>query len=745
MPISGMKRYITRTIALLNIVCLISLMFVGCGDTDISNGAYRKVSAIDVDSQIIASNYDYELLWDNEANAVLLKSLKTGKMWSDILYSAFKEGSTSANANSQIIVNVVNVKNFKQDSIRSYSEIQNGNGNIVCKKIDNGIRITYFFDTYEIAIPVDYVLKEKSISVSINTAQILESGNNYKLLSVSLAPYLCSAQNNVENSYLFIPTGSGALMYAKSTPDGVKTYSGEVYGADAARQIPRDLVDEEDICLPVFGAVESNSAMMCVIEQGAGAANIEAQAGNDRLGYSNANVSFYVRGYDEFLYDKQDGTKKELTTRIGNNISGQTLSVAYYPLYEDDASYVGIAKKYREYLIENSGLKKEDAVGSPYSITLLGGTNITKSILGIPKHETVAMTTFEQSKNILEDIDNKNGVLPTVRMLGFGDKGVMPGTIAGGKKYSSIYGNKKQLKSLQKFCEEKGISIYFDSDIVYFSKSILGFSRNFDSALTVINKRITHYPVSPIKIQDKDSGYSVISRNKLDEAAEIVLEKAEKYNHLGISLSSLGTTAFSDNADKIYHTKNGIESDVAKIINKFSSNGIKTAVASANAYAAAVANVIFDVSVTNGDYMVFDETVPFYQIVFHGYKSMYTEGLNLSANYKKALAQSVAYGMGLGYTLINSYISESDELGISEFYGMLYEDNSDLIHNTICESDYCKIYSSTYDSDISGFRWLSNGVSETSYSNGVLVYTNHTDAEAESPVGILNAYEFAME
>lgn len=742
MRVSSGKGCIIRIIAIINILCFITLIFAGCGDTGVSNNPYRKVNAIALETQILASNNNFELSWDSEANAVLLKSLKNGKIWSDILYDAYLDGSLSANANSGILINVADTQSLKLTTIRSYSEIPE-NGNIVCKKIENGIRVTYFFHTYEIAVPVDYQLRDDSVLVSVNTAQILETGKDYKLLSISLAPYMCSVKNDAENGYLFVPSGSGAIMYAAENSEGIREFKGEVYGKDATRQIPRDLNEEEEIRLPVFGAVDKDTAIMGIIEEGAGAAEIEAHAGNNKLGYSNINVNFYVRGYDEFISDK-DIAEKTVTNRISDEISGQTLTAVYYPLLDDNAGYQAMAEKYREYLIENEKLTEsvENNV-SPYSVTFLGGSNITKSILGIPNKSTVALTTFAQIQKILYELENKNGILPEVRLLGFGDGGIHPGTAAGGKKYLSVCGNKNELSSLQEFCHDKKIALFFDSDIVFFAKSGNGIYKNLDSALTAINRRITHYDVSPIRIQDKNSGYSVISREKLKKSADIVLKKAKKYDNTAVSLSSIGSTAFSDNVDKKYVTKNGIENDVSEIIKEFKENKIKVAVASANSYAACAADMIFDVTSTNGEYFVFDQSVPFYQMVFHGSKPMYTEALNLKANNKTGLSQAVAYGMGLGYTLIGEFVPESDDLDTYDLYGMVYEDNVDSIVKNL--NSYNEIYSATCDAKMTNYEILPQGITKTTYSNGKVVYVNHTANDVEYSSGILKAFEFTME
>ncbi len=737
------KKSIIQVIAIVNVLCLIVSVLTGCGEADNTVGNYRNVSGAAMESGSITSNSDYELLWDKDAGAVLLKSVKDGKIWSDIIYEAYLEGSVSANGNSPICITVADTQTLKWDTVSSYSEIPE-NGKILCKKIDNGIRVTYFFDRYKIAVPIEYQLREDSLGISVNTSQILEDGVDYKLVSVSLVPYLCSVANSAENGHMLVPSGSGALMYTAENAEGTRNYTGEVYGADAARQVPESFTDDEPVRLPVFGAAGDGSAMLGIIEDGAGAAVIEAQAGNDRLGYSNVGVNFYVRGYDEFHYESH-GTGNGITTRIRNEISGQTLSVGYYPLLETEADYNGMAKKYREYLIEKGMLQKDDSKASVYGVTLFGGTNITTSILGLPKQKTVSLTTFEQAYTILSELRDKNGIMPTVRLSAFGDNGLRAGTVAGGERYPSIYGTKKELSALQKLCDEENTLLFTDAEIVYFSKSGDGFSLKSDTAETAINKRISHYPFTPIRIMDESAPYSVLSRSKLFDAAELAADKAEHYGNKAIGFSSLGSIAFSDYSDEKYATKNGIEEDVASILNSVKSSGYKTSVAGANSYAACAADVLFDVATDNGGYIALDEQIPFYQMVFHSYKPMFSEAVNLHKNSKQAVAQAVACGIGLGFTLTHDYVDESDDLDEYKLYGAVYEDNITLINESLVKNKYIGLYYSVADAVIDSYELLSDGVSKTVYSNGITVYVNHTADSVNCPVGTLGAFEFITE
>ena len=740
MQIMGCKKNMLRIFTFLLILCIVSVTFTGCGENGTALNAYRSVNGAVLESQKLVSNSDYELLWDADGRSVVLKSLKNEQYWSDILYDAFLEGSTSANGNSPISITVANTKTLKWDTVTSYSQIGT-DGNIVCKKIDNGIRVTYFFDRYKIAIPVDYILNNDALKIMVDSSKILEDGTDYKLISVSVAPFLCSVENGAVNGSLFVPSGTGALMYSAEMARNTRKYTGEVYGMDFGRRNPHNLVDSEEIKLPVFGAYGDGKGIMGIIEQGAGAVEIDAHAGNSKLGYSNIGATFYVRGYDRYIYIYH-GKYKGVTNSASDNISGQLLEISYYPLSGEEADYAGMAEKYRNYLIEKGQLKENKAENSAYAVTLLGGTNITTSIFGIPNSKLVSLTTFSQAEEIINELNKNTKIKPTVRMMGYDDKGIRTGSIVGGKDYSSVYGSKKQLARLLKSC--KDTSVFFDYEIVKFSKSSLGFSLNFDVAKTAILHKAVHYPVTPLRVNDKNNAYYIIARDKLAKSAASALKKAENYGITSVSFSSLGSMAFSDFTDDGYINKNGIEKDTSEILAKANSNGYKTAVADANSYAACAADILFDTPTFDGDYDSFDLEVPFYQMVFHSYKTMYSSAVNLEANTDLAIAKAAAYGMGLGYTLSYDYVDNSDDLDEFALYGTVYSDNSKGIYKTLVEDGYAELYSAVSDAKLVSYEVDQNGVSKSEFSNGLVVYANQTSKNVNCSIGELKPYAYMI-
>ena len=719
------------------IINLIGLTFLsGCGNTDATVAYDSGTPAISVESKVMATNSEYELSWNDDLKCILLKSLSTGDIWSNIPYEYQLSGGTSANVNSTINITVSNQKSMEWSPVRGYIDAFQ-NGRIFSEAITDGIKVTYYFDYYEISVPVEYVLRKDSVEISIDPKEIVESGTDFCLLSVSVSPFMCSAKNADKDSYMLIPVGSGSLMYAQELIGAERSWSGAVYGEDKARSIPRSLFDEEKINMPVFGVKDADKSMLAIIESGAGSALIEAEAGNSRTGYSTVYPTFYVRGYDVF-----EQTKKLDLKRVSNSMSQQIISVGYYPLNSGDG-YVEMAKKYREYLDKNGSIASSDVSASPYAVNILGGVTVTSSFAGIPTKKLCSMTTFSEAQSILEDLYSATGEKPNVILSGFGDGGITLGKLGGGFNISKVSGGKKELKEFLDYCNKNEINAFYDYDVVRYSKSGNGFSYVNDTAKTAILKKAEGYFSSgAFRVFSDDWSYRLIKRSSLSKATDKAIKSADKLSFDGIGFSTLTNMAYSDFSDKLYYTKGNIETDVKNLLSRAKENGKNIAGVNANGYAAEISDVVFDAPEDNGGYDNLDDTVPFYQMVYGFDRPLYTSAVNTASNPKKLVMLAASSGMGLGFSLIKNYDVAYDEAQVAKLYGMLEEDNIQLIKELI--SDYSEFYNSIFGTQIIKFEISDNGVSKTVFNNGVTVFANHNSYETYCETGILEAYGYSV-
>ena len=130
-------------------------------------------------------------------------------------------------------------------------------------------------------------------------------------------------------------------------------------------------------------------------------------------------------------------------------------------------------------------------------------------------------------------------------------------------------------------------------------------------------------------------------------------------------------------------------------------------------------------------------------MVFGGFKPIYTSGSNLCDNFDKQLALAASSGTGFDFTVIAKYDVSFMENNLTELYAALFVDNKELIEKLL-KTDYPKLINSVSGASIVSYEMISSAVARTIYDNGVTVYTNLTDTSADSPVGILDAYQFSV-
>ncbi len=734
-----MKILIRISCAILTVVLMLSAVTACSGGDADKKAAYNNDidTSANVASGTVASNSKYELAWDEAGMMAVLKDKASGQIWSTVPYKYYTEGGTSQNVNSGLNLTVSDTKTFQIDNVNGFSEALM-NGTIVTEAVDNGVKATYYFDKYEISVPVVYTLVDEGIEISVDPTKIVE-GEGFKVVSVTPAPFMCSAENLETGSYLVLPTGSGALMYTDERAEGDRKYEGEVYGIDGARLLTKDYVDEEAIRMPIYGAVVNGNALLSIIAEGAEFAHLEAMTGNSRTGYSNVSASFYVRGYDIVNSGIQALNWDDLT-KIAEDVTPNQIKITYLPLKGEDADYVGMANRYKKYLADEGMMVESKPDANTYGISILGGVMTDTTVVGIPTKKLNVMTTFEDAKEMVEELKDASSMVPEVILRGYGSTGIVPGKIAGGFNFPGDFGSKKDREALEKLCADKGVNLFSDFDLIRFSKNGDGFTTTFDSAKSASLQAVKLSPVdTPLRSFDKDNRYRLVKRSKLDTAVDKLIKATDKLSVSGVSLSTLGSIAYSDYTDEEHYSKGNMAADVMNYIKKIQKADTKVATAAANAYAAAVSNTVYDVPVTNGGYYGFDETIPLYQMVFSGYKPLYCEAVNVAANADKKIMQAVSSGTRLSFQLIDNFDTSDIKIQTERFYGSVYEDNQEKIVETL--KKYEPFYKAINGASIKDYEILPANVTKTVFDNGVVVYANHGTSKSNSPVGALNAYE----
>lgn len=747
-----MKNKLFRFLCLALSVCLMLTLFAGCGEEKkTARRPYVVGATSNVDSGKVAENDSFTLEWDAETANVMITDKQSGYVYSQIPYEYYKqnrdrlkieqneflpgmeipevESGGVAPLYSPIYITALTVSNNVTTTLYANTEVF-VRGRVGSKEIENGIRVTYYFDAQMISVPVEYTLTDSGFSVQVVPTDITESSDENKILTVSLSPMLCSVSAKREN-YLVVPSGSGALMYADERGSGaVRTFSGEVYGADPAVEIYEKLSNTEEVRLPVFGAVEGERAVAAIIENGSEKCVINAQAGNKNTSYASAYVTCYVRGYNRPVSTILAGRIRIRTHIKEELVANEPITVSYHIMNKQDASYSGIASYYRDWLIENRDMSDKAESRLLYT-TLLGGFQTNELMLGIPYKKTVSLTTYEQAEDIAKQLCELSGSNMVLNMSGFGATGVSYGDLGGGFKLTGVNGSKKDIKNLLSKTEELGIDTYFNFDVIRFKKGAGGLK---DTAVTANNAASKQYVYNrSTKLRELDDYHFLLQRSLVEKSAEKALSAAEKLGITGISLDSLGSVAYSDYVDEKFYNKEGTQEQVSEILKNIKSDGEKVALSEANEFAAVLADVVLNVPTASNQNLSFDEEIPFYQMVFKGCVDIAGEAINTATNSRTQFLKSVESGMGLSFQLTADYSVDTTLVGEDVFFATKFDDNKQTISEMIKESK--EYLSEVKSAKIADHKNITATLTKTVFDNGVTVYVNYGD-KAVSTAGV---------
>lgn len=725
-----MEKTLKRIISL--VLCLVfTLYLTGCSNKDIktkANFVYPS-SVKNKNSGIVAENENFALEWNKKTFQVQMVEKSSGKIWSNIPQDTAADASVETGKKknpkleSPILVTYYDKTNYNEYVAISKTAALN-RGKVSAEKIDNGISVTYFFKNEEFSVTVDYTLREDNMLVSIDTSKITE-GEDVLVEKVSIAPYFCGIKNESEDTYLFMPSGSGTLVYPSVTASVPSVVSESVYGLDYSDMLKKENTLTESVRLPVYGAKVGDKATLAIIEQSAESADITVTKNDSNVGYATVYGSFTVRGYNKIDVPRNFASSMYYM-KLYAEPTEKVMSIAFYPLSGDDANYNGMANKYREYLTQNADLEKTKVSPTPLEIKFLGGTLLKDHFLGISYKKLNVITSLEQVKETVKQLKDKYEF--TVGLYGYGNSGLDVGKPAGALTVNNKLGGVSGLKDLSEFCKDEKIPLYMNFDLLRFDTSGSGINTMFDSAVKTNGRRALLYYADFVTTEFKDTedAYYLITRSNLENLSQKVLNKIQNWGIEGAGLDTLTYIKYSDYSDEKYYFGGNSEKQIKDIIDNYKSKKINVYSVSANAVAAIASDSISDTPINSSMFDIYDCDIPFYQMVFSGTKNLYTPSVNLSVNDNDVLLKAVESGCGITYTIGSNF----DNTLLKSNQKTLYGTDSDYVLKeieTVMQGEFNIYCENVLGERIVKHSIINNDVRCTEYENGYMVYVNYSD------------------
>lgn len=737
-----MKKILFRLISVAAVLCLACTCFTGCSSKDplkIHLPRYNEnaFSSDYSESGIACENEYWELIWDNDSKLVSFRDKQTGNLWGQIPEKALNSDMFLTNSiRSAVYVYYKEANNLAEKYAFSYmGAVQDGN--VWVNKLENGLSVTYDFYEYSFSVTVDYVLNGDTFSTIVDPRKMSDDGVNY-ITGVSVLPFICGVENDHPTDWMFMPDGSGAVI--KPTTLSSMGVEGQlkVYGDDLSiHQYDYEAVTQE-VKMPVFGTVRENGGLMAIITSGAEQSSICWNMGSSTVGFSSIYPFYRLRGYS--LEKTPNGFGWTALTHIkyfDESVVESPFQVDYKALTKENANLTGMANIYREYLEETHGLVESNAKETIANYKFAGATVQPSFVLGVPTTKLFPLTTTKQVKQITEEIRKTIGSDFSVNLVGFGKSGVDPGEVAGGYSIASELGGWDGYADLTKYFKSIGVNSYLDFDVISMAESGSGFSFEGDAAKAPNKLSLTFGTLNTVSHAANNDGFHILSRAQLSNAVKKVIENKGDLAGSGVSFNSLASTIYSDYSYNKYRNCKNMAVDVKTIFGFVKNKGVSVSSAAANDYAACVSDILTDCPIDSSNYDFETYSVPFYQMVFKGYKPMSSVSINLTSSEKKSFLACIESGTTPSYTIISNYENELRNSAHTFIWGSVYKNQKSTFVDAVKEAaDY---FESIKGAKIIDYVVVNEDVRITTFDNGVSVVVNYGDSDYQTEFGVVKA------
>ncbi len=699
-------------------------------------------------TMMVAENEHFQLL-AREDGKIAVVSKETGTIWhsNPLEKDAKAVGVNMTNLNSQLYITYAS-EGGKTTTKNSTTDCVNKEW-LTWEGIVNGIRYLYDFQVAGIQIPVEYVLEEDGLRAMIVVDEIVEGTKEQYLTEIAFLPFF-GAMSTESNGYTLVPDGSGALIYHNNEKATYGAYKQAVYGRDTALVLDLLTAEEETVRLPIFGMTNGKHGYVAVIDAGDGVATINAMTSGTINSYNNAYASFRFRPYTMATFYQgntyaHDGVGDSQQTLMLPSVqpAHMDFTVKYILMEQDELTYVDMAETYRDHLIANGSLADTaSAQEAPLYLELLGGVTKEDVVLGVKLPVMQTLTTFKEAEKIVGALRDGGVDDMLVKYTGW-QSGGMESKIPAKISFESKLGGSKGYKAFAEYAKNARIDLFMDFDFLNFYQGGNGLSTFTDSVQTIENTPTYIYTYDDnTMVKDIADRWRLLTPRMAVSAVQEMLKEREKLEDAHLSLSTMGTTVYSDFTKKA----NGIDRANASALwqaalSMASEASGQLMVDGGNAYALPYTTHVYDAPMTCTLFDIEDEAVPFYQIVLHGYLSYSTEPLNLSSDPQRTMLKALETGSSLAACLMaaDNHVLEDTH------YDDVYSGNYELWLSVLCESygQTSEILKAVANAPIIDHRKLAENVYRTTYANGDVVYVNYGQKAVEADGQHIEAKGFA--
>ena len=697
------------------------------------------------DYKLVASDGNLELYFDYVHATIQIVDKESNHKWKGIVdeevFANFRKNNDywKNQMRSSIVVSYNDLK--ARDGMASSVSHAANCDYLEITEIENGVSVLYGFTTQGIYVVVEYLLENGEFVVRVPADKIVEE-TRYIVNTVTVLPFFGAADTS-QDGYMFYPDGCGALTLFNNAKNRVQSVKKGEWKAYTTNKISLDYwltsddYERYNAAMPVYGIKNGDSAFLAVVSSCDELSGITCEpAGCNNVDISRIYFDLHVRNLfvvNQFNVTTGVGVTsggREIT-RVDKQIISGEREVRYIFINGDDANYSGMARTYREYLLEKGDLVDTIEDNEKYPLALSFMMGVTERQLVFDKY--VVMTSLENVQEIIEDLKAEGIEAGKVVLTHWIKK---DGDWPTYWPVASQIGGKKGLANLNKYLENnKDFSVFLANNFLFADNDEGGFSAISDVAYSGVSK--------PIGSEYTES-FFLLSTPVIEKNVKDFLENTAKYTNIGVSYTDLGNVVYDDyneNYIKYSTDENGNEiKDIItrrdtintwkNILKMAQDDGKETAASGANQYTYSNVDYLYDIPISNYGLSITDYAVPFVQMVISGlipYASGIYETGNLTYDLDVQKLEWIEFGALPYFYLTYESALKLKDTGYNFLFTSTYSYWKDRVVDTY--NEFNENFGDTYGEQMISHEVLGNDIRRVEYSNGKIIYLNYSSEE----------------
>ena len=601
-------------------------------------------------------------------------------------------------------------------------------------RVDPDGSVIFYFDfpNEMISIPIRYRIEEDCFTAEVIAHGIAEYGTNV-IKSIDLLPFF-GAGGSKEEGYLLVPDGSGALIHFNNDRLTAKSYSKPLYGFDngtsdkimggAASSAYFTLSENQQ--LPVFGVSKGDQGFLAIVTEGAARAGINANVAYKYTLYNTVWPTYNFHTIGTVRQTQKDGSENITSAPEKKTEVWENFKVSYHFLDAGSNTYADMAALYRNWLMENKGLTPLAEGGDlPLYLDLYGYIEKTKSFMGIPAELRISIAPVEDVNALLDTLQ----IPGIVVNYNYWSSGSYFDRIPTKLTPDSKVGSRKELLELQARLESQGGGLFLSADLLNVYKTGRGISQ-YGSVLrnaANTNQRQYAFSLSSAMVDSRYDAWYLLRPSLIGQTLTDYAGKFTAKGYTGLSLESAGAMLYSE-LSSTGIGRNQMRSIMESTFSTVAQTTGALMLTTPNDYAAVYADHLLQTPTKASNYDIEDESVPFYQMVFHGCADYSLSPVNLSSNPADTTLKHLEYGAAPMWSLITR---NTDEL-IGSRMDRLYSADAAVW------TDFIPVQYKQLNEALGGLRTeyivgheiLSKDLRTVTYSDGTVIHINYGTAPA---------------